>query len=91
MVAAAIWYIPSVLGDNRQLLTGTYLTIIGRTVGMAVLVTVTDAILALPFASYMARIASRRGRQLLFTAVLLPSDSPSKAPICIFARPKSPH
>jgi putative spermidine/putrescine transport system permease protein len=60
------------LANFRQLLSGTYLTIIGRTVGMAALVTVTDAILALPFAYYMARVASGRGRQLLFTAVLLP-------------------
>jgi putative spermidine/putrescine transport system permease protein len=60
------------LGNFRQLFTGTYLTIIGRTVGMAAVVTVTDAILALPFAYYMARVASPRGRQLLFTAVLLP-------------------
>jgi putative spermidine/putrescine transport system permease protein len=60
------------LANFRQLLSGTYLTIIGRTVGMAALVTVTDAILALPFAYYMARVASQRGRQLLFTAVLLP-------------------
>jgi putative spermidine/putrescine transport system permease protein len=60
------------LSNFRQLFTGTYLTIIGRTVGMAAVVTVTDAILALPFAYYMARVASPRGRQLLFTAVLLP-------------------
>ena len=61
------------LANFRQLLTGTYLSIIGRTVGMAAIVTRwTDAILALPFAYYMARVASRRGRQLLFTAVLLP-------------------
>ncbi len=60
------------LTNFQQLFTGTYLTIIGRTIGMAAIVTVTDALLALPFAYYMARIASRRGRQLLFTAVLLP-------------------
>ena len=39
---------------------------------MAALVTVTDAIVALPFAYFMARVASPRTRQLLFTAVLLP-------------------
>ena len=60
------------LANFRQLFTSTYLTIIGRTVGMAALVTVTDAVLAFPFAYYMARIASPRGRQVLFTAVLLP-------------------
>jgi putative spermidine/putrescine transport system permease protein len=60
------------LANFRQLFTSTYLTIIGRTVGMAAVVTVTDAVLALPFAYYMARVASRRVRHLLFTAVLLP-------------------
>src|SRR5580693_8639220 len=50
-----------------QLFTGTYLTIIARTLEMAALVTVTDAVIALPFAYYMARVASPRGRQLLFT------------------------
>jgi putative spermidine/putrescine transport system permease protein len=55
-----------------QLFTPTYTTIILRTVEMAAIVTVTDAIVALPFAYYMARVASPRGRQLLFTAVLLP-------------------
>jgi len=60
------------LANFRQLFTGTYLTIIGRTLAMAAMVTVTDAVLALPFAYYMARVASGRVRQLLFTAVLLP-------------------
>jgi putative spermidine/putrescine transport system permease protein len=60
------------LDNFQQLFTGTYLTIIGRTVAMAAVVTVTDAILAVPFAYYMARVASRRTRQALFTAVLLP-------------------
>ena len=39
---------------------------------MAAVVTVTDAVLALPFAYYMARVATPRGRQALFIAVLLP-------------------
>ncbi|HEX8977450.1 MAG TPA: ABC transporter permease [Solirubrobacteraceae bacterium] len=55
-----------------QLFTGTYLSIIGRTVEMAALVTITDAIVAMPFAYYMARVASPRARRILFTAVLLP-------------------
>jgi putative spermidine/putrescine transport system permease protein len=50
----------------------TYRLIIGRTVAMAAAVTVTDAILAFPFAYYMARVASRRVQTLLFAAVLLP-------------------
>ena len=56
----------------NQLFTSTYLSIIARTLEMAALVTITDAAIALPFAYYMARVASPRGRQLLFTAILLP-------------------
>jgi len=49
-----------------------YLRIIGRTVGMAAAVTVTDAVVAFPFAYYMARVASPRTRTALFVAILLP-------------------
>jgi putative spermidine/putrescine transport system permease protein len=49
-----------------------YRGIIGRTVGMAAAVTVTDAVVAFPFAYYMARLASPRTRTALFVAILLP-------------------
>jgi len=49
-----------------------YRTIALRTVGMAALVTVTDALLAFPIAYYMARMASPRTRSLLVVAVLMP-------------------
>ena len=49
-----------------------YRLIIGRTLLMAGLVTITDAVIAFPFAYYMARVASRRLQTLLFAAVLLP-------------------
>ena len=49
-----------------------YRGIIGRTVGMAAAVTVTDAVVAFPFAYYMARIAAPRTRTALFVAILLP-------------------
>jgi len=49
-----------------------YRLIIGRTLLMAALVTVTDVVIAFPFAYYMARVASRRLQTLLFAAVLLP-------------------
>jgi putative spermidine/putrescine transport system permease protein len=39
---------------------------------MAALVTITDAVLAFPFAYFMARVASRRVATFLFAAVLLP-------------------
>jgi putative spermidine/putrescine transport system permease protein len=50
----------------------TYRTIALRTIGIAALVTITDALLAFPFAYYMARIANPRTRTLLFVLVLLP-------------------
>ena len=49
-----------------------YRTIAVRTLVMAALVTVTDALLALPIAYYMARIASKRVRNALVVAVLMP-------------------
>jgi putative spermidine/putrescine transport system permease protein len=49
-----------------------YREIILRTVGMAAAVTVVDAVVAFPFAYYMARIASPRTRTALFVAILLP-------------------
>ena len=54
------------------LTTPAYLRIIGRTVGMAAAVTVVDAVVAFPFAYYMARVASPRTRTALFVAILLP-------------------
>jgi putative spermidine/putrescine transport system permease protein len=49
-----------------------YRTIALRTIGIAVAVTLTDALLAFPIAYYMARIASPRTRRILVVAVLLP-------------------
>jgi putative spermidine/putrescine transport system permease protein len=81
MLATAFWQVNPftntlvhswTLANFQQIFTSTYLTIIGRTVLMAAAVTVTDAILALPFAYFMARVASTRTRQALFVAVLLP-------------------
>jgi putative spermidine/putrescine transport system permease protein len=50
----------------------TYRTIALRTIGIAAAVTVTDAILALPFAFFAARLAPRRLQTALFVAVLIP-------------------
>ena len=52
--------------------TPAYRVIIARTVGMAAGVTVVDALIAIPFAYYMARIARPRTRVFLFVCVLLP-------------------
>jgi putative spermidine/putrescine transport system permease protein len=60
--------------DNFRLLweNDVYRTIAFRTIGIAGLVTVTDAILAFPIAFYMARVASPRVRGLLVVGVLMP-------------------
>ena len=50
----------------------TYRRIALRTIGIAAAVTVTDALIALPFAFYAARLASQRARAALFVLVLVP-------------------
>ncbi len=52
--------------------SSTYRTIALRTIGVAAAVTITDALIAFPFAYYMARLASPRARAALFVLVLLP-------------------
>jgi putative spermidine/putrescine transport system permease protein len=79
---SALWSVDSLSGKivhswtlaNFETLfkTGAYRTIALRTIGIAAAVTVTDAILALPFAFFAARIAPRRLKAVLFVAVLLP-------------------
>jgi putative spermidine/putrescine transport system permease protein len=49
-----------------------YHTIALRTIGLAAAVTVTDAILAVPFAFFAVRLAPRRLQSVLFVAVLVP-------------------
>ena len=49
-----------------------YFTIAARTIGIALLVTIAAAAIALPVAYYMARIASPRKRALLLVAVTMP-------------------
>ncbi len=52
--------------------SSAYRTIALRTIGIAAAVTAADALLAFPFAYYMARVAKPRGRALLFVLILLP-------------------
>jgi putative spermidine/putrescine transport system permease protein len=49
-----------------------YREIVWRTVRTALLVTLTDAVIAFPIAFYMAKVASRRGKALLVIAILMP-------------------
>ena len=60
--------------DNfRDLFTiDVYRTITFRTIGIAALVTVIDALLAFPIALYMAKVASPRLQRLLVISVLMP-------------------
>jgi putative spermidine/putrescine transport system permease protein len=60
--------------DNFKLLweNDVYRTIAFRTIGIAALVTVTDALLAFPIAFFMAKVASRRVRGLLVVGILMP-------------------
>jgi putative spermidine/putrescine transport system permease protein len=61
------------LGNLHMIVASpAYRGIILRTVGMAAAVTVTDAVVAFPFAYFMARVASGRTRTFLFMAILLP-------------------
>ena len=55
-----------------QLFSPTNLGIFGRTAGMALAVTIADAIIAFPLAYYIARYASPRAKTYLYIAVTLP-------------------
>ncbi len=82
LFVAAFWSVDAFTGeldrswtlDNfRQLIASqTYRAIAVRTIGIAAAVTVTDALIAYPFAYCMARIAGPKLRVALFTLVLLP-------------------
>lgn len=82
MFAASFWTLSDLSGEvdksfsleNFQtiLSESVYRTIAGRTIGVAALVTVTDALLAIPIAFFMAKMATPRARALLVVAVLMP-------------------
>lgn len=82
LFVSAFWRFDSLSGDivhdwtldNFRALWDepSYRTIALRTIGIAAAVTITDAILAFPFAYFMARHASPRLRAVLFVLVLLP-------------------
>jgi putative spermidine/putrescine transport system permease protein len=82
LLIAAFWSVNPVSGELQKSLSfenfetlwnePVYRTIVGRTVLIAALVTITDAILAFPIAFYMAKIASRRAKAAPVIAVLIP-------------------
>jgi putative spermidine/putrescine transport system permease protein len=82
LFVAAFWQLDDFSGEivkqptfaNFRLLweNDVYRTIAMRTIGIAALVTVTDAILAFPIAFFMAKVATPRVRGLLVVGVLMP-------------------
>jgi putative spermidine/putrescine transport system permease protein len=82
LLIAAFWGVDALSGETVHSLTlsnfkdifnePVYWHVIRRTILIAALVTITDALLAFPIAFYMAKIASRRMTGLLVVAVLLP-------------------
>jgi putative spermidine/putrescine transport system permease protein len=61
------------LDNFRQLWqSSTYRDVAQRTILIAAAVTITDAVIAFPFAYFMARLAGPRVRAILFVLVLLP-------------------
>lgn len=82
LFVSAFWQIDTFTGEidrswtlsNFDAIFGseTYRTIALRTIFMAAAVTITDVILAFPFAYYMVRLATPTQRIALFTLVLVP-------------------
>ncbi|WP_104135389.1 MULTISPECIES: ABC transporter permease [unclassified Cryobacterium] len=82
LLITALWTVDSFTGQISQtwtvdnivaVLTGSlYQTVTLRTVGVALLVTIIDIVIALPIAFYMAKVASPRAQRLLVIAILMP-------------------
>lgn len=82
LLITALWTVDSFTGEISQtwtldnvitVLTGSlYQTVTIRTLGVALLVTIIDILIALPIAFYMAKVASPRTQRILVIAVLMP-------------------
>ncbi len=82
LFVSAFWRVDSFTGeivhdwnlDNFKTIveSSAYRTIALRTIGIAAAVTVTDALLAIPFAYFAARLAPKRMQTALFVIVLVP-------------------
>ena len=82
ILITAFWQVNALSGEVEQTFTldnfqtlvdePVYRSIAGRTIAIAALVTITDALLAFPIAFYMAKVASSRMKAVLVVAVLLP-------------------
>lgn len=82
LLVTALWTVDSFTGQISQtwtldnlvtVITGSlYQTVTLRTLGVALLVTIVDIVIALPIAFYMAKVASPRMQRILVIAVLMP-------------------
>jgi putative spermidine/putrescine transport system permease protein len=82
LLVTSLWTLGELSGEIERNLTldnfrdlaeqDVYRSVAGRTVLIAALVTITDALLAFPIAFYMAKIATPRIKALLIVAVLMP-------------------
>lgn len=82
LLVSALWTVDSFTGEINRGLTfdnlkeitteSLYRTVTLRTVGVALLVTIVDVVIALPIAFYMAKLASKRMQRILVIAVLTP-------------------
>jgi putative spermidine/putrescine transport system permease protein len=82
LLVTSVWTVNSFTGNIVPTFTfdnfatilheGVYRVIVGRTVGIAAMVTVIDMVLAVPMAVYMARVAKPWARRLLVVAILTP-------------------
>ena len=82
LLLASFWSVDALSGEvNKSLTTDNYKTLVEepvyrdvaqRTILIAALATLTDALLAFPIAFYMAKVASRRVTGILVVAVLMP-------------------
>jgi putative spermidine/putrescine transport system permease protein len=82
LLVTAFWSLGELSGELEKTLTlsnfdqiltePVYREIAGRTILIAALVTITDALLAFPIAFFMAKVASTRTRGILLVSVLLP-------------------
>jgi putative spermidine/putrescine transport system permease protein len=82
LLVTALWTTNAFTGDIERVWTfdniqtvltdSVYRAVTLRTIGVAALVTVIDAVLALPVAFFMAKVAARRWQPLLVAAILMP-------------------
>jgi putative spermidine/putrescine transport system permease protein len=82
LLIASFWSVDALSGElNKTFGTENYSTLLDnsvykdvalRTVGIAAAATVTDVLLALPIAFYMAKVATPRIKGLLLVAILMP-------------------